>query len=143
ASGFPGMKGYPFYALGGNRYFTANMTYRFPLAEKLDFKFLQFYFDKMYFSVYGDAGDAWNGKAVKLKDFKKDVGAELRLQLFSWYAYPTSVAFNAAYGLDQFSKVFPSTTGENKVVTYGKEWRFYFTMLFGFDFFGAVKRSRL
>ena len=141
ASGFPGMKGYPFYALGGNRYFTANMTYRLPIAQRLDFKFLQFYFDKIYFSLYGDVGNAWNGKATKLSDFKKDVGAELRLQLFSWYVYPTSVAFNAAYGIDRFSKVFPSTTGENKVVTYGKEWRFYFTMLFGFDFFGAVKRK--
>ncbi|RPI18699.1 MAG: biopolymer transporter Tol [Ignavibacteriae bacterium] len=134
ATGFPGMKGYPFYALGGNKYATANLTYRFPLATGLDFNFLQFYFDKMYLSVYGDIGNAWNGDATKLKEFKKDFGAELRLQTYSYYVYPTSFAFNAAYGVDQFSKLFPSTTGEEKVVTYGKEWRFYFTMLFGFDF---------
>ncbi|MGH2575002.1 MAG: biopolymer transporter Tol, partial [Ignavibacteria bacterium] len=140
ASGFPGMKGYTFYALGGNEYFTANLTYRFPIAEGLDFKFLQLYFDKIYFSIYGDAGNAWNGRAVKLKDFKKDVGAELRLQAFSWYVYPTSFAFNAAYGIDEFERVFPSTTGENKIVKYGKEWRFYFTMLFGFDFYNVVKK---
>ncbi len=134
ASGFPNMKGYPFYALGGNRFATANLTYRFPIATDLDFKFLQFYFDKLYFSVYGDVGNAWNGKATKLKDFKKDIGFELRLLTYSYYVYPTAFAFNASYGLDGFSKVFPSTTGEQKVVTYGKEWRFYFTMLFGFDF---------
>lgn len=140
-SGFPGMKGYPFYAIGGNRYASANLTYRFPIAQNLDFKFLQFYFDKIFFSVYGDAGNAWYGKAVKLKDFKKDIGAELRLQSFSYYVYPTSFAFNAAYGIDEFSRIFPSTTNENETVTYGKEWRFYFTMLFGFDFITDVVKK--
>lgn len=134
ASGFPNMKGYPFYAIGGNRYATANLTYRFPLATHLDFNFLQFYFDKLYFSVYGDVGNAWYNKAVKPKDFKKDIGFELRLLTYSYYVYPTAFAFNASYGLDEFSRIFPSTTGEQKTVTYGKEWRFYFTMLFGFDF---------
>lgn len=134
-SGFPGMKGYPFYSLGGNEYFTANLTYRFPVVENLDFKFLQFYFDKIYFSIYGDFGNAWNGDATKLSDFKKDVGAELRIQSFSYYVYPTSIAFNAAYGIDKFSRIFPTISNDKKEVTYGKEWRFYFTMLFGFDFF--------
>lgn len=134
ASGFPNMKGYPFYAIGGNRYATANLTYRFPLATNLDFKFLQFYFDKLYLSVYGDIGNAWYNKATKLKEMKKDVGFELRLLTYSYYVYPTAFTFNASYGLDEFSRIFPSTTGEQKTVTYGKEWRFYFTMLFGFDF---------
>lgn len=134
ASGLPGMKGYPFYAIGGNKYFTANLTYRFPVAEGLDFRFLQFYFDKIYLSVYGDAGDAWYENSPKLKDFKKDIGAELRIQAFSYFVYPTSFAFNAAYGLDRFQRVFPSTTNANELVTYGREWRFYFTVLFGFDF---------
>jgi Tol biopolymer transport system component len=143
ASGFPGMKGYPFYALGGNKYASANLTYRFPIARGLDFNFLQFYFDKMYLSFYGDIGNAWNGNATHLSDFKKDVGAELRIQAYSYYVYPTSFAFNAAYGMDEFTKVFPSTTNENKEVKYGKEWRFYFTMLFGFDFItDAAKKLR-
>jgi len=73
ASGYPGMKGYPFYAIGGSRYASANLTYRFPIAEHLDFRLLQFYFDKLYFSVYGDYGNAWSTNATKLKDFKKDV----------------------------------------------------------------------
>lgn len=134
ASGFPNMKGYPFYAIGGNKYATANLTYRLPLVTHMDFNFLQFYFDKLYLSVYGDIGNAWNGDNTKLKEFKKDVGLELRLLTYSYYVYPTAFAFNAAYGLDEFSRIFPNTTGENKTVTYGKEWRFYFTMLFGFDF---------
>jgi hypothetical protein len=133
ASGYPGMKGYPFYALGGNKYASANLTYRFPIAEGLDFNFLQFYFDKLYLSFFGDIGDAWNGNLEQLKNLKKDAGAELRLQSYSYYVYPTSFALSAAYGLDQFSRIFPSTLNTNQTVTYGKEWRFYFTILFGFD----------
>jgi hypothetical protein len=134
ASGLPGMKGYPFYAIGGNRYASANLTYRFPLITHMDFNFLQFYFDKLYVSLYGDIGNAWYEKATKFEDFKKDAGIELRLLTYSYYVYPTAFAFNAAYGFDQFSRFFPTTTSEQKLVTYGKEWRFYFTILFGFDF---------
>lgn len=128
ASGLPGMKGYPFYALGGGRLFTANLTYRFPVLSKIDMRISPFYLDKLYFGVYGDWGNAWNEKDVKLNQFKKDIGAELRLQMFSAYAFPTSLFFNAAYGFDSFSKNF-----QGKEVTYGKEVRYYFGMLFGFD----------
>lgn len=70
-SGFPGMKGYPFYAIGGNRYAHANIYYRVPVFEDIDFKFLQFYVDKLYFSVYGDIGNAWNSNKTRPVDFKK------------------------------------------------------------------------
>jgi len=129
ASGLPGMKGYPFYALGGGRMATLNMTYRIPLFTKIDTRISPLYFDKLYFSIYGDIGYAWDEDRTKLSDFKKDIGAELRLQAFSWYVFPTSIFLNAAYGFDEFTKNF---RGEN--VTYGKEVRVYFGMLFGFDF---------
>jgi Tol biopolymer transport system component len=128
ASGLPGMKGYPFYALGGGRLFTANLTYRFPLISKIDTRISPFYLDKLYFGVYGDWGNAWDEKDVKLNQFKKDVGAELRLQMFSAYAFPTSLFINTSYGFDSFTKNF-----QGKNVTYGKEVRYYFGMLFGFD----------
>lgn len=128
ASGLPGMKGYPFYALGGGRLFTANLTYRFPLIKHIDRRISPFYLDKLYFSIYGDWGNAWDEKSVKLNDFKKDIGAELRLQMFSSYVFPTSLFFNASYGFDSFTKTF-----QGKNVTYGKEVRYYFGMLFGFD----------
>jgi hypothetical protein len=128
ASGLPGMKGYSFYALGGNRLFTANLTYRFPLISKIDTRISPFYLDKLYFGVYGDWGNAWDEKDVKLNQFKKDIGAELRLQMFSAYAFPTSLFVNASYGFDSFTKNFQGTN-----VTYGKEVRYYFGMLFGFD----------
>ena len=128
ASGLPGMKGYPFYSLGGGRMFTANVSYRFPLLQHIDKRISPLYLDKLYFSLYGDIGNAWDGNNTQLKDFKKDVGAELRLQAFSYYVFPTSIFLNAAYGLDQFTKRFRGAD-----VTYGKELRLYFGILFGFD----------
>lgn len=128
AGGLVGMKGYPFYSIGGNELAVAGLEYRFPLVENIDVRFLQFYFDKFYASFYGDFGNAWNGKTTRLRDFKGDAGVELRLESFSWYSYPTRMFFNASYGLNEFEKDVRGTP-----VKYGKEWRFYFGMLFGFD----------
>ncbi len=127
AGGLIGMRGYPFYSLAGNEMATASATYRFPVWENIDFRLLHIYFDKLYASVQYDFGNAWNGDpAVKL--FKKDVGFEFRLESFSFYAYPTSIFFSGSYGLDAFS-----LTRNDVTVHYGKEWRFYFGVLFGFD----------
>ncbi|MDZ4713310.1 MAG: biopolymer transporter Tol [bacterium] len=128
ASGLPGMKGYPFYSLGGGRVAVANLTYRMPVFTNIDLRLSPLYLDKLYFSIYGDFGNAWDGDATKLNQFKKDIGAQLRLQAFSFYVFPTSIFFDAAYGFDEFTKTF-----QNKPVTYGKDWNFYFGMLFGFD----------
>ena len=128
--GLAGMKGYPFYSLGGNQFAYANLTYRFPVLEHIDLRVLQLYFDKLYAAVYGDVGSAWTGGDVKNQVFKRDAGVELRLESFSYYAFPTRVFFNATYGFDQFSR-YISTVGQT--VTYGREWNFHFGILFGFD----------
>jgi hypothetical protein len=126
--GLIGMKGYPYYAVGGNRYTLASATYRFPLWEGIDTRVLQFYFDRLYMALYGDYGDAWTGAAPSPKDFKRDAGIELRLEGYSFYAYPTRIFFNASYGFDRFTRVINGIH-----VTYGKEWRLYFGVLFGFE----------
>jgi Tol biopolymer transport system component len=129
--GLAGMKGYPFYSLGGNEFFYSNLTYRFPVLEHIDLRFAQLYFDKLYAAVYGDVGTAWTGGGIKGQSFKRDAGVELRLESFSYYAYPTRIFFNATYGFDQFNR-YVSNSATN--VTYGKEWNFHFGILFGFDF---------
>lgn len=129
AGGLVGMKGYPFYAIGGNEIAVVGLEYRLPLVNNIDIRFLQFYFDKFYASVYGDFGNAWSSIKPKLKDFKSDAGIEFRLESFSWYSYPTRIFFNASYGLNEFVKDVRGVP-----VRYGKEWRFYFGVLFGFDF---------
>ena len=127
--GFSGMKGYTFYALGGNEAARVNLTYRFPMFDDLDFRFAHLYFDKLYGSFFFDYGNAWMSK-TNIKDFKKDVGMELRLETYSFYMYPTRIFLSSAYGLDQFSGVY-----NKKNITFGKEWRFYLGVLFGFDLF--------
>ncbi|HMS65202.1 MAG TPA: biopolymer transporter Tol [Ignavibacteria bacterium] len=128
ATGLPGMKGYPFYSLGGGRMAVANLTYRIPVFTKIDTRISPLYLDKLFFSVYGDYGNAWSGNATKLDQFKTDIGAQLRLQAFSFYVFPTSFFVDAAYGFDEFSNVV-----QNEKLTYGKEWNFYLGILFGFD----------
>ncbi len=127
--GLVGMKAYPFYAINGNELFWFNLTYRFPLFRNIDSRIGHLYVDKIFFSIYGDFGNAWNNKETKLNQFRKGAGAELRIALNSFYLFPTSVFLNASYGFDKFTR-----TARDKEVTYGKEWRFYAGVLFGFDF---------
>ncbi|MBU2444591.1 MAG: biopolymer transporter Tol [Bacteroidetes bacterium] len=129
--GLIGMKSYPFYSISGNEFAHVSLTYRFPLFENIDARFGHFYIDKIYASFSGDFGNAWNGTSTKLKDFKKGVGGEIRLQLNSFYLFPTSIFFNASYAFDEFLRENSFT---KETITYGKEWRLYFGILFGFDF---------
>jgi hypothetical protein len=128
AGGFTGMRGYPFYGLGGNDIGVVGATYRFPLWTTLNFRFLQFYFTKLYGSVFADIGDSWTGPTPAIGDWKRDAGFELRLEAFSFYQYPTRIFFSGAYGFDRFTRTFRSQD-----VTYGKEWRFYLGVLFDFE----------
>ena len=135
AGGLLGMRGYPFYALGGNRMARLGLEYRFPLVHNIDFRFLQLYFDKLYLSFFGDIGNAWSApQRPRFAEFKRDIGAELRLESFSFYSYPTRFFLSAAYGLDRFDREVPQFEKDGPTqVTYGKEWRFYLGVLFNFD----------
>ncbi len=127
--GLIGMKSYPFYSVSGNELGWLNLTYRFPLFKNIDTRIGHLYVDKIYFSVYGDFGNAWSGEIPSLDKFKKGAGMELRIKMNSFYLFPTSLFFNAAYSFDKFSrKIF------NETVTYGKEWSFYGGILFDFNF---------
>lgn len=126
--GLIGMKAYPFYAVSGNELGWLNVTYRFPLFRNIDTRIGHLYLDKIFFSVYGDIGNAWNGKIPSLKKFKKGAGMELRVQMNSFYLFPTSLFFDAAYGFDSADK---DVRGE--IIKYGKEWQFYGGILFDFS----------
>jgi len=126
--GMVGMKEYPFYSISGNKVGWLNLTYRFPLLKNIDARFGHLYLDKIFFSVFGDFGNAWCGNSVRFKDFKKGAGAEIRLALTSFYMFPTDVFFNASYGFDKTQRMV-----RDEIVSYGKEWRFYTGVMFGFD----------
>jgi Tol biopolymer transport system component len=125
--GMPGMKAYPFYAVSGNRVGWFNLTYRFPLFRNIDTRAGQLYIDKIFFSLHGDLGDAWDG-GLDNAHLKKGAGAEIRIHMNSYYIFPTDLFFNASYGFDRFTKDY-----DGKEVTYGKEWRFYGGLTYGFD----------
>ena len=126
--GLIGMQGYPFYSIEGNEVAWLHFAYRFPLARDIDARLGHLYFDKVFFSLNFDIGNAWNGDAVKLEDFKKSVGAELRVHMNSYYLFPTDLFISGSYGLDKFTRVI-----NNESITYGNEFRFYGGILFGFE----------
>ncbi|NUN69842.1 MAG: PD40 domain-containing protein [Bacteroidetes bacterium] len=134
AGGLVGMKGYPFYSISGNEVASLNVAYRFPIWEDMDIRLWQLSLSRLYGEFHADIGNAWSGDP-DIKDFKKDVGFELRVDAFSWYAFPTRIFLNGTYGLDSFTY-----DRRNVKAQYGKEWRFYFGVLFGFDFSNDMKR---
>jgi len=127
--GLVGMKSYPFYSISGNELLWVNLSYYFPILSHIDYKLAQFYLDKIFGGIYFDYGNAWNEKFPSFKEFKKGIGSELRIKLISYYIFPTSVFFNAAYSFDRFER---QTRG--KTILYGKEWLFYAGVLYEFVF---------
>jgi Tol biopolymer transport system component len=127
--GIIGMKSFPFYSISGNRVLWLNAGYRFPLWKNIDAQLGHIYIDNIYFSVYGDIGNAWNGKMPAVSGFKKGVGAEIRIKMNSFYIFPTSLFFNTAYSFDKYERLIRGET-----VSYGKRLEFYGGILFDFSF---------
>lgn len=146
AGGMPGLRGYPFYSIEGRNLFSLHYTWRVPLFIEKDIQLLSFNLQNAFIGTFFETGNAWNqvdgypaldwsvfrknpSGVVKsiVGDFKKDVGVELRLSGFSFYAYPTAISLDFVYGLDKFQL----TDRQDKTHTYGKEWRSYLTILFG------------
>ena len=136
--GLTGARGYPFYALGGNETLWANVSYLFPLFPRIGKQAQSFYLDKVYGRVFADAALAWSGDWPGLGQARKDVGAEIRVALGSFYLLPTALFASATYGLDAFDfqldEGFVTPDGE-RVVRYGQEWQWHIGLLFDFDQF--------
>jgi hypothetical protein len=118
------MKGYTYYSVQGSRVAMGNATLRFPIFPDLRRRFLHLYFDKLYGAVYGDLGKGWpwtsdveNAKFGR-KGPLRDLGGQLRMDLFSYYSMPTRVQADLAYGIDEVAGKSP--------------WKFYLTVLFGY-----------
>ena len=130
--GLSAARGYPFYALGGSRTLWLQASYSMPVLPDIGRQLFFTYLDKMYLRLYTDGATVWPGPGV----LRRDVGAELRLKLGSYYLLPTALFASATYGLDSFDYVldedFVTPTGARSV-RYGKEWQWHFGVLFGFD----------
>lgn len=128
AGGLIGMRGYSFYSLGGTRKLVLRTALRFPIMTHIDRRWGPFYLDRIHGAVFAEAGDAWTDQTeIPDLQIKTDVGAELRIRLFSFYTFPTDLQIASAYGLNHFEVV------ENGFrSSHGWEWRHYLTLLFNF-----------
>jgi hypothetical protein len=124
AGGFIGMKGYSYYSIEGTKKLITTFTYRFPLSRELNWQFANLYFDKLYFAMFYDYGNAWVDDRPELTDFKRDIGFQLRLECFTNYLFPTKIFWEAVYPLEKVV---------NASEVYQLDWRYYFGILFTFD----------
>jgi Tol biopolymer transport system component len=122
--GLVGMKGYSYFSMGGTKKLISTFTYRMPIFNHINWQVLNLYFDKLYLGVFYDYGNTWVENGIRLSDFKRDIGFQLRLDAFSNYLFPTRLFWEAVYPLDE-------VTSFN--VTYDNQWRYYFGILFEFD----------
>jgi len=122
AGGLPGLRGYPFYSIEGNRELLGELSLRIPLFREKHISMGPFILQNFVVGVIAQAGDAWDGAGDEFT-LKHSVGAQLRLGGFSFYNYPTGIGMEIHKGLDKFS-----IDGND----YGNELRSYFTLLFGF-----------
>lgn len=125
AGGLPGMKGYSYYSIEGRKMLITSLTYRAPIIPEMDRKLIFLDLNKLYGGVTYLWGDAWSQKDIPWNNFKRSIDFQLRLDAFSFYNYPTRIAFDAAYGFDRF---------ENLGGSQGREWRFYLQVLFDYMF---------
>ena len=134
--GLIGARGYPFFALGGNETLWFQAAYHVPIFSDLRKQMLFAYFDKLYARFYVDAAAAWNGGWPGFDAMRKDVGAELRMKVGSFYLLPTAIFLSATYGLDEFDFQLDEgfvTPDGSSTVRYGSELQWHFGVLFGFD----------
>lgn len=136
--GITGARGYPYYALGGNRTLWGQLSYTFPIIPRVGRQFLWMYIDKVYMRVYADAALAWTGTSPDFDQTRKDAGAELRVAVGSFYLFPTAFFVSSTYAFDRFTFLlddgFVTPDGDN-FVEYGGVWKWHVGVLFDFDQF--------
>ena len=120
--GLFGNRGYPYFAINGRRLLNSTIAYRLPLLWNMDLALGPIHFDKLFLGAFADFTNASNSD-FEWDAFKKSAGLQVRLDTFSFYGFPTKFFFDAAYGFDEIA-----TNG----TVYGKEWRYYFGVTFGY-----------
>jgi len=61
AGGLPGMRGYSYYSMGGERIGVGTLTYRFPIVKRAAWNLWPLSVNRIYGSLFADVGNAWNG----------------------------------------------------------------------------------
>ncbi|MCY4158258.1 MAG: hypothetical protein OXE92_09715 [Bacteroidetes bacterium] len=128
--GLSGARGYPFYGLGGTETLWLQTSWTFPIMPDIKRQIGPVYLDKAFMRLYADGAQVRPESAA----LRKDVGAELRLMMGSYYLLPTALFVSATYGLDSFEvKLDDAFISTQSSVSYGKQVQWHFGVLFGFD----------
>lgn len=124
--GLPGLQGYPYYSIEGDRLALSEVTLRLPLLQEGHLPLGWFILQNAVFGLVFQTGDAWDG-TLAAADWKRSLGFEGRFNGFSFYNFPTAIELELHRGLDPFTRSI-----HNEEVTYGGENRYYVSVLFGF-----------
>ena len=98
AGGLPGIKGYTFYEeeLTGPYYFVGTTAIRYPLFMEQNLTGAQFNFQNLslggIFQIGGAMSDSF-AEFIEKEQYKLSTGIEWRLHGFSFFSYPTAIAY--------------------------------------------------
>jgi outer membrane translocation and assembly module TamA len=94
------LRGYPINAFRGRKAALASLEYRFPIRNvETSWNSAPVFFRRLHGAVFAEAGNAWND-AFRSSEFKRAIGAELRLDTYLAYYVPITFRFVLATGLD-------------------------------------------
>jgi len=95
------LRGYPANVFRGKKAALAGAEYRFPITN-LEFGLgsKPFFLRKLHGAVFAEGGAAWDA-GFHSSDFKRSVGAELRLDTYVAYYYALTLRLVLSHGLDE------------------------------------------
>lgn len=134
--GFDGMRSYPFFALGGNRTAFAQLSVMQPLFTNINRQRGAFTLDKVFARFFAETGNGWGGPLDIGDNLKTGIGAELRINIQSFYLFPSRFFISGAYGLNQFDLRVPEgfvSADQRETVRFGGEVLINFGLLFDFE----------
>ncbi|MBM3278263.1 MAG: PD40 domain-containing protein [Candidatus Handelsmanbacteria bacterium] len=100
------LSGYPYFSASGTKLVYGRLGYAFPLSRRLSSRFLNLTFAKCYAEFFAEAGAVGNFSKARwgeldTKDFLSDLGAELRMQVLTFYRIPMTAFFQVARPLNR------------------------------------------
>lgn len=100
------LSGYPYFTASGSKLLYGRLTYSFPVFRRMNMRFLNLTFGKLYAHVFAESGAVGNFEEARFgdlsnDDFLSDVGGELRMEMFTYYRIPLRAFFQVAHPLNR------------------------------------------
>jgi len=136
AGGFPNMRSYPFFAIGGNTTAFTQLSFTTPIFKNIDKQVGRYTLDKMFLRLFAETGNGWNGDLDIGNNLKTGIGSELRFAFNGYYLFPFKLFISGAYGFNQFDVLLPNeflTGSQSNRVTYGRDLQIHFGLTFDFE----------